>query len=245
MKKRVVIGDLHGLQTWKDIVAKENPDITIFLGDYFDSFSLAPIVQFTNFKDLLAEAKQRNFILLLGNHDYHYMFPNTEQYSGYNNETQGLIGYSKNIINDTIDNGMNLVFIDYVNKTIYSHAGVSSKWMETWVEGNNLSLINTTSLKSLVFTYRDGGDWYGSSVYSSPIWIRPEGLLKFPYKDKDGVVWNQVYGHTHRGQPIRDKVDNADFWDMDCLEQGWYMVEKLDEKGKLIDRSIKKFEFSK
>lgn len=243
MKKRIIIGDLHGLQTWKDIVIKENPHQVIFLGDYFDSFTIPPLVQKINFDDLLDYQKTHpNTVLLLGNHDFHYLYNTmiTEQYSGYNNETQNLIGYRDNILDRCVDNGMNIVFIDYINKTIYSHAGVSQNWMNEHIPDNDLSNINTTSLVSMKFTYKDGGDWYGSSEFSSPIWIRPEGLLKCPYKDNDGVVWNQVFGHTHKIQPICDKKDSAEFWDMDCLEQGWYMVELLDDKGKLFDRSIKK-----
>ena len=53
MKKRVVIGDLHGIGIWKDILNKEKPDSVIFLGDYFDSFNIPPLVQKINFDDLL------------------------------------------------------------------------------------------------------------------------------------------------------------------------------------------------
>ena len=139
--------------------------------------------------------------------------------------------------------GMNIVYIDKINQTIYSHAGVSQKWMNEHIPDNNLHLINTSSLTSMKFTYRDGGDWYGSSEFSSPIWIRPEGLLKCPYKDNDGIIWNQVYGHTNKIQPTKDKVGDAEFWDIDCLGRGYYMVELMSDNGKILDRTIKRFEF--
>lgn len=237
MKKRIIIGDLHGLQIWKDIIEKENPDIAIFLGDYFDSFNLTPLVQKLNFDNLIEYTRNHETILLLGNHDYHYIFPTPEQYSGYNQETQNLIGYSKNIIKQLFDEGLiKLVYIDNINHTIYSHAGVSNKWMEAWNIENDFSNIKLDHLK---FTYKDGGDWYGSSIYSSPIWIRPEGLLKFPYRDKEGKIWHQVFGHTNKIQPIKDIKNDAEFWNLDCLQRGYYMVEKMSENGKIFERIIK------
>ena len=35
--KIVVLGDIHGLTVWKDIIDKEQPDQVIFLGDYVSS----------------------------------------------------------------------------------------------------------------------------------------------------------------------------------------------------------------
>ena len=37
MMKIVVLGDIHGLTVWKDIIDKEQPDQVIFLGDYVSS----------------------------------------------------------------------------------------------------------------------------------------------------------------------------------------------------------------
>ena len=45
--KTLLIADLHGLDIWKNIVAKEQPDKIIFLGDYWDSFDLSYAVQTT------------------------------------------------------------------------------------------------------------------------------------------------------------------------------------------------------
>ena len=37
MMKIVVLGDIHGLTVWKDIIDEEQPDQVIFLGDYVSS----------------------------------------------------------------------------------------------------------------------------------------------------------------------------------------------------------------
>ena len=238
MKTRVIIGDIHGRDTWKKIIEKENPNYVIFLGDYFDSFNITPAEQKENFLDIVAYKDSKapcEVTLLLGNHDFHYIGSVIgERYSGWNAETANKIGY---ILGIEIDKGMPVVFIDSVNKTIYSHAGVSEKWANTWVNGE-LGLINTVTYDSLKFTYRDGGDWHGSSVWNSPIWIRPDGLYKYPYKDHDNAIWNQVFGHTQQIQPTKHVIDEAEFWNMDSLGGGYYMKEKLAENGKLISREI-------
>lgn len=246
MEKRVIIGDLHGIGVWKDILELENPQYTIFLGDYFDSFSISPLVQYLNFCDIIKYKESHpSTTLLIGNHDYHYLMTVREQYSGYNTETQGLIGYNddNNIIAKCIDNGMKIAYIDNINQTIYSHAGVSQKWINEHVPEQDLCCLNTIQLSALKFTYRDGGDCTGSSEYSSPIWIRPKSLLKCPYKDHDNKIWNQVFGHTGISQPHKMDVDNAEFWNIDCLKLGFYIVELLDDNGKLITRTVKQLNF--
>lgn len=62
------------------------------------------------------------------------------------------------------------------NKTIYSHAGVSMNWFNQWIKSGSLTDINTIETEAFKFTYRNGGDYYGSSSWNSPLWIRPEGL---------------------------------------------------------------------
>ena len=52
MKKTIVIGDIHGRDIWKSIVAQENPDRVIFIGDYFDSFNIESVTQQHNFKEI-------------------------------------------------------------------------------------------------------------------------------------------------------------------------------------------------
>lgn len=69
--KTVVLGDIHGRTIWKDIISKENPDRTIFLGDYVSTHDNIPSeVQVSNLMDIIAykESNPDNVILLLGNH---------------------------------------------------------------------------------------------------------------------------------------------------------------------------------
>ena len=54
MNKIVFIGDIHGHDTWKEIVYKNSDaDQFVFVGDYFDAYLITPTVQIENFKDIL------------------------------------------------------------------------------------------------------------------------------------------------------------------------------------------------
>lgn len=76
MAKIIVIGDIHGRNTWMDVINQEvTYDKVIFLGDYFDSKEIFPRQWIDNFKEIV-QLKRNNpdgVVLLIGNHDYHYM----------------------------------------------------------------------------------------------------------------------------------------------------------------------------
>ena len=78
--KRIIIGDPHG--RWdpiKNIYDKEQPDEVIILGDYFDSFDIDAYTQRECYDKIIELRKEHlklnkgRFIMLIGNHDMHYM----------------------------------------------------------------------------------------------------------------------------------------------------------------------------
>ena len=83
--KTVVIGDIHGRDCWKQIISNEQPDRTIFVGDYFDAYDdYTAAEQMYNFQEIIdwKLSGQSAVIMLIGNHDFHY-YPGGETYSGY------------------------------------------------------------------------------------------------------------------------------------------------------------------
>ena len=235
--KRVIIGDPHGRwEAVKRIYDKEQPDEVIILGDYFDSFNIDAYTQREAYENIIKLRKEhlnkyhKGFHMLIGNHDMHYMDEKFGRCSGWNPLTASQAGYP--LCRDWDNEILKMIFVDEINKTIYSHAGVSMNWFNQWIKSDNLGDINTIEAKAFTFTYKGGGDWYGSSCWSSPLWIRPEGLKLSPYKDKYGFIWNQVFGHTEPKAPMYWKIDNADFYDFQ------YLNLPFNKRNNLISRNI-------
>ena len=243
--KRIIIGDPHGRWNFvRNIYYKEHPDEVIILGDYFDSFDIDAYTQRDAYENIIELRKEhikkygRGFHMLIGNHDMHYMDENFGRCSGWNPLSASIAGYP--LCRDWDKEILKICYIDEINKTIYSHAGVSMNWFNQWIESGSLADINTIETKAFCFTWRDGGDYYGSSSWNSPLWIRPEGLKKSPYTEwngNDGIVWSQVFGHTEPGTPIFWKDCEAEFWGIDCIYNG-YLCEIIDDNGKLIHRDF-------
>ncbi len=97
--KILAIGDIHGQNIWKkfedinkllsskDLIPKY--DKYIFLGDYVDSYHIKGNAIKQNLLDIIKLKKNypEHIVLLLGNHDLHYIFDaDKHQCSGYNIE---------------------------------------------------------------------------------------------------------------------------------------------------------------
>ena len=46
--KILALGDIHGVDYWKQAIEKEKPDLTIFIGDYNDSRDIPRDKQYRN-----------------------------------------------------------------------------------------------------------------------------------------------------------------------------------------------------
>jgi len=243
--KRVVIGDPHGRWGYvKQIYDKEQPDEVIILGDYFDSFKIDVYTQRESYEHIIELRQEhlkkhgRGFHMLIGNHDMHYMDETFGRCSGWNVLSASVAGYP--LVRDWDKEILQMVFIDEINKIIYSHAGVTMNWFQQWIHSNTLADINTIEIKAFQFTYKNGGDYYGSSSWNSPLWVRPEGLAKSPYtewNDGNGITWSQVFGHTEPEAPYHWVDAKGEFWGIDCIYKH-YLIEELDDDGKLIERKL-------
>jgi len=194
--KILALGDTHGRVLWKDIVQKEQDyDKIIFIGDYFDSREgVSPQTQLENFRDIL-EFKKNNMdkvVLLLGNHDFHYLKEAQEKYSQYqmpmfnlfNDEIQPAVEYS-------------LVQVCFVHGNyVFTHAGVTKTWATDYnIDINDLeNSINTLLLENpSAFRFHMGTNFSnsGDDKDQSPIWVRIPSLLADPLPEVTYIV-----GHT-------------------------------------------------
>lgn len=208
MEKILVISDIHGRDNWKKIIENNinYVDKIVFIGDYFDSFDILPIIQIHNFKEIVELKKQYpdKVVLLLGNHDYHYFGYTRRKYSGFNE----IFRYD---IYDILNINREFLQLCYLNnKRLFSHAGVSKFWLKLanidYKDINNLEKnINDVFLNNpewLDFAWLRPNNKaittscpnkYGDNIYQTPIWIRPNGLMS-----NDSVIpeLTQIIGHT-------------------------------------------------
>jgi hypothetical protein len=231
--KTVVIGDVHGRSIWKLIVNIENPDMVVFIGDYFDSFDIKGEEQLNNFLDIIEYKKSsgKEVIMLIGNHDFHY-FPEVG-----NTGTSGYQSIFKHQIEPTIDaNREHLQMVYQMDEFLFSHAGVSPTFMdgefgeEGWVEDNVVELLNDLfKYKPKSFDF-NGTDPYGDNTYQTPIWIRPKSLMAVNKKHDKGLKkkYIQVVGHTQVKKLDligAEKAAGGRYYLIDCLgTSGEYMI---------------------
>jgi hypothetical protein len=228
----IVLGDIHGRETWKSILF-QNPDFStaVFIGDYFDTHEDIPAsVQMYNFQAIINYKKEnpdKEIMLLIGNHDHHY-FPEVG-YSGTSGYQSGAAKSIEFLINENRD----LLQTSFAKENLlFSHAGVGEVWMERIVEklGERLgmSMPELTALEISKFvndTWRHnpllfnftGREDSGDDIGQTPIWIRPRSLMKDSQLIKEaGVI--QVVGHTtQRRIDSGGKSTGGKYWFVDTL----------------------------
>ena len=240
--KTVVIGDIHGRDIWKQIVAKEHDDTDefVFVGDYFDSFTVKGLDQINNFLDIIDfrnTSIYHKVTLLIGNHDYHY-YPGIEDNgtSGY----QTLMAPSiKHVVSD---NKQYLQAAYQVGEFVFTHAGLSSEWLDDMVDEWSVDSLDATINDLFRFqpqklAYRPykqvgstvyGVGGYGSETFQGPLWIRPKALMA-ANRDTLRNQIIQVVGHTPQDTiDIKGKSTGGRYYFIDTLEYGQnqYLVVK-------------------
>jgi len=235
--KTVLIGDIHGHNSWKQIIDKEqDADRFVFVGDYFDSFTIPGVKQMDNFLDIIEfkESTDKEVVLLLGNHDYHY-FPEIDETSTSGYQTtmaptfKILLGENKKHLQIAYQ------FDDFV----CSHAGFSSVWLDDIVEDwdvtnmvdkvnelfqNQPGLIAYRSFKMINETEWIGARGYGEETFQGPLWIRPKALMNANY-DTLRTQIRQVVGHTTRKQiDIEGQSTGGRYYFIDTMPREYLIV---------------------
>lgn len=241
--KTLVLGDTHGRSLWKLITHIEKPDRVIFIGDYFDSFEISGFDQIQNFKDIVhyKETSRVEVVMLIGNHDFHYMPGIDEQYSGYQHTLAPSI--SEVLEQNKHHLQMAYQFKDY----LFSHAGVSGKFMNSVFGKGEWSADNIAVDVNELYRYKPRSfmfgaavemkkmsflDPYGDNTEQSPIWIRPRSLCGANMDTlKNKVI--QIVGHTEVSKITEDIIKDGKknrYWFIDCLgTSGQYMVIEGDQ----------------
>ena len=221
--KTIFLGDTHGHNLWKDIIAKETPDRVVFIGDYFDSFDIGSAEQQFNFQDIITfkENNECEVIMLVGNHDYHY-YPGGETYSGYQHGAAPII---RQLLED---NKHHLQMCYQLDNILCSHAGIGHNWLveqERYESGSIADFVNDIwNYKPNRFMFY-GFDPYGDSKTQTPIWIRPQSLLAGNRDTFLKTDYIQIVGHTQvRKIDIEGKATGGRYYLIDAIEVGQYLI---------------------
>ena len=232
--KLVAIGDIHGRDIWKQIVETEQPNTVVFVGDYFDSFDIPGKIQIDNFKNIIQwkiDNPQCKVVLLIGNHDFHYM-PEAynDRYSGFQRDLYIEIG-------QTLETNKHHLRMAYgVDDLVFSHAGITPEFLfkNGWGEQGIVEFINDLwHYRPHKFKFADNGghsDPYGDDEFQGPLWIRPKSLMKACQEVKKTMI--QVVGHTAVKEiDAKGKTTGGRYYFIDCLD---YTPEYLVYENKQI-----------
>jgi hypothetical protein len=231
--KTIILGDIHGRSNWKDALsAHPNAERIIFMGDYFDSFDISGTDQLNNFNEIIRfkEETDKEVIMLIGNHDHHYMDIG-ETYSGY----QAAMQWD---FNDALKKNMNHLQIVYLlDDVLFTHAGISPVWMDiTFDEWSHDTLVEQLNelyqARPILFNFSHlgGFDPNGNSIEQGPLWIRPRSLISSNTGD-DGLKdhFRQVVGHTQVNN-ISDSFKATE----KTMDSRYYLVDAMDSGGYAI-----------
>jgi len=125
MAKVLAISDVH-LRHWmfsNKIQKQLKPDLTIFLGDYFDDFGDTMDRVAKTAQQLKWSLNHSDRIHLLGNHDVHYIAKGSSHYA-----CSGGTFIKQCIIDDVIDSvtwRTKFKFIHCIDNILFSHAGIN------------------------------------------------------------------------------------------------------------------------
>lgn len=194
MAKILIIPDVHGRKFWhkaKELINKV--DQVVFLGDYLDPYSREGIT----FEDALNEFKQilefkekysDKVVLLVGNHDMHYIQLEFMDCSRLN-------VYRRVEIHDLFMNNIDKFQLIYeINNYLFSHAGVYLEWTKKY----EITLKELFNFKKFIkerwntledVSYERGG-WckVGSCIWAD---IRESVQNELPV-----IFKKQIVGHT-------------------------------------------------
>lgn len=239
----IVIGDVHGREDWKSIVAKEGScdgdNLYIFLGDYVSSHEEISAKQQLSTLFEVLEFKEKHpdkVILLRGNHDLQHMGYDWADCSGYFEEVEDTM--SRPEVRDRYLKDTQWVYL--YDNIIFSHAGITERWFKdsgckTIEDINNLP-------PSELFGFRPCkmSDYYGISQTQGPTWVRFITLMDYALP---GYIY--VVGHTTVKKIVnlkeyadKEEVPNCpDIWVCDCdlreylvIDDNKFEVKQLKEE---------------
>jgi predicted phosphodiesterase len=240
--KTVFIGDIHGHDTWKKVVAKEqDANRFVFVGDYFDTHNanINTEIQINNFLDIMEFKKSggKEVINIIGNHDFHY-FPEIGE-----NGCSGYQKWGKFQIEPVIEaNRSNLQIAYQMGNILVTHAGVGFPWLNEFFDDWDITkldeLINERfKYQPHTFDYSDKDYSYcGNNINQTPLWIRPQALMSANTNTVLKQELIQIVGHTHQQQiDIKGKSTGGKYYFIDTMPREYLIYDGVEFKKGILE----------
>lgn len=204
----LIIPDIHGRIFWEKPFEEyaDKVDKIIFLGDYFDPYSYEDIDKFdmySNFVKIMRKYDKlpNKMILLLGNHDLHYITDKISKSSRFNPFEKTAI---YNLFKDDIDS-FQLAYECEIDekKYMFTHAGINRIWWNL-VRRINSDAPEIPTAEYINSKFKEMDDKFircldeighargGYSLNGSLIWSDISEFLNNEHFD--GIY--QIFGHT-------------------------------------------------
>jgi hypothetical protein len=226
--KHAIIGDLHGLENWRDIYIP-GFDKLIFLGDYVDSDSLSDTVLLKNLERIISLKKKypEKIVLLLGNHDVQYLHFPRHRCTGFRPSMQPALTKLFNTNRHFFQ--MAYQYRNY----IFTHAGITNSWYNEFLRLPTLDQIRSDedTIADLINKVEQTNLRY--LLYATSIFRGGHGNGSFLWADqKETSVdmlagYHQVVGHTQVEQIQTVAFTDRSITYIDVLELRNY-IHQLD-----------------
>lgn len=219
-KPTIAIGDVHGLDLWRDVVEAHPECGVVFLGDYLDPYGYVHKGKLLdNLRAIMQLKRDRpeDVVLLLGNHDLHYFCD--EACVGTRFDMEIAADASKLFLD-------NIHLFQYAfqdGEYLFTHAGVSQEWFDNDFCGDAARQIadqlNNPAADQVPALLRVGYARGGRACDTGGIfWADKSELEEHLYGFTQIVGHNRVAEVTEHTGPGGGKIVFCD-----CLHNGLYL----------------------
>ena len=216
----IAIGDVHGLDLWRDVVEAHPECRVVFLGDYLDPYGYVHKGKLLdNLRAIMQLKRDRpeDVVLLLGNHDLHYFCE--DAYVGTRFDMEIAADASKLFLD-------NIHLFQYAfqdGEYLFTHAGVSQEWFDNDFCGDAARPIadqlNNPAADQVPALLRVGSARGGRACDTGGIFWADKSELEEPlYGFTQIVGHNRVAEVTEHTGPGGGRIVFCD-----CLRNGLYL----------------------
>lgn len=192
--KTLIIPDMHNKTAEAEhVIQKENPERTIFLGDYFDSFGEGIEFAHETAIWLRSSLQKPDRVHLIGNHDLSYVGNGLFPCSGFDSFKMWAIG---RILGK--EDWSKMVFHVWLDDWLCTHAGVSRQFFDNYSLGRDIrTFMKEEELEATKSIQSGSYHPFFHCTKTRGGFDRYPGILWCDYDEfEDMTGIKQIFGHT-------------------------------------------------